>query len=179
MKRENIFAVTGLLIATLMLSVTGCSDDANPSDSNLPTTAPVVLRISPSEGANSVALRPVMGIKFDMPMDTSSFMHNFHFTANPNLPEWMDSLQHHRGMMGGGMMNMDHMMDWLDSIEISGDFDWNDMLDSCTFVADSTLMPNTDCMMYLYGDVRGRNGMMMDMSNFQYGGHMVHFRTRP
>ncbi len=77
------------------------------------------------------------------------------------------------------MMNMGHMMNWLDSIDFEGEFDWNEMLDSCTFVADSTLMPNTDCMMYIYGDVRGLNGMMMNMNNNQYGGKMVHFRTQP
>lgn len=179
MKRMNSIVVISLLIAASVLAIAGCSDEAEPAGSNLPTTAPLVLRISPSEGTNSAALQPVMGIKFDMPMDTTSFMHNFHFTAHQSLPDWMDSLQHHGSMMGGGMMNMGHMMNWLDSIDFEGEFDWNEMLDSCTFVADSTLMPNTDCMMYIYGDVRGLNGMMMNMNNNQYGGKMVHFRTQP
>ncbi len=58
------------------------------------------------------------------------------------------------------------------------DFDGNDMLDCCTFNADSLLMPNSDCMLYIYGDARVLNGMMMEISGCQYGGEMVHFRTR-
>jgi hypothetical protein len=169
----------GLLIAAVTILVTGCSEDAKPTDDNLSTTTPKIERVTPAEGNTDAALKPIIGIKFDMSMDTTSFMRNFHFTAHPDLPDWMDSLQHHSGMMAGGMMNMGHMMDWLDSIEYLGDFDWNDRLDSCTFVADSTLMPNTDCMLYIYGDVRGRNGMMMEMNSYRYGGAMTHFRTRP
>lgn len=178
--KTSVFLPTLTLVMAISASwVAGCSDDSKSTDNEVPTTAPKIVRTTPIEGSADATLKPIMGIKFDMPMDTASFMQNFHFTAHQSLPEWMDSLQHHGSMMGGGMMNMGHMMNWLDSIDFEGEFDWNEMLDSCTFVADSTLMPNTDCMMYLYGDVRGRNGMMMDMSSYQYGGQMVHFRTRP
>ncbi len=179
MRQFSVTALLGLVLVVSLSWIAGCSDDNKTTGNSLPTTAPKIVRVTPAEGSNDVALKPILDIKFDMPMDSASFRHNFHFTASPGLPSWMDSLQHHRGMMGGGMMNMGHMMNWLDSIDFHGSFEWNQMLDSCTFYVDSTLMPNTNCMLYVYGDVRGRNGMMMDMNSYQYGGFMLHFRTRP
>ena len=67
---------------------------------------------------------------------------------------WMDSLSHHMGMGGMGMMNMDQMMQWMDSIEFSGQWRRNASKDSCWFVADSMLLPDADHMVYMYGALR-------------------------
>jgi hypothetical protein len=83
------------------------------------------------------------------------------------------------GMGGMGMMGMNHMMHWMDSIQHAGDFHWNSGMDTCVFAPDSSMMPNTDYMMFMYGDVHGHNGEMMNMSQFQYDGHMIHFTTGP
>ncbi len=179
MNLKITFPTLAVILTVSVACIFGCSEDSKLTDDNLPTSVPNVVRTTPNEGSTDAPLKPVIGFKFDMPMDTASFMRNFHFTGDSGLPNWMDSLQHHRGMMGGGMMNMGHMMNWLDSIDFHGEFDWNQELDSCTFYADSTLMPNTSCMLYVYGDVRGRNNMMMNMNGYQYGGYMVHFRTKP
>jgi hypothetical protein len=52
-------------------------------------------------------------------------------------------------------------------------------MDSCVFMPDSAMMPNTDYMMFLNGDVHSQGGMMMNMSQMQYDGHMIHFTTAP
>jgi len=96
------------------------------------------------------------------------------------MDDWMDSVEHHQSMMGGGgMMNMGHMMEWLDSIEYHGQWHWNPTLDSCWFASDSLLLPDADHMIYLYGDVQSQSGMMMRMDTMQYGGPMYHFHTQP
>lgn len=179
MKTRVFLPALAALLAISVSWIVGCTEDSKSTDNQLPITAPKIVSTTPIDGSADATLKPIIGIKFDMPIDTASFMQNFHFTAHQSLPEWMDSLQHHGSMMGGGMMNMGHMMNWLDSIDFHGEIDWNQELDSCTFYADSTLMPNTSCMLYVYGDVRGRNNMMMNMNGYQYGGYMVHFRTMP
>jgi len=97
---------------------------------------------------------------FDMPMDTATVMANFHMTGGGDMNMWMDSLDHHMGMGGMGMMGMDHMMDWMDNIQHDGEFRWNNGMDTCVFVPDSTMMPNTDYMMFMNGDVHSHNGGM-------------------
>ena len=92
---------------------------------------------------------------------------------------WMDSIVHHQGMGGMGMIKMGHMMQWMDSIQYHGQLHWNSTMDSCWFVADSGLMPNANQMVYMYTGVKGRNGQMMVMDTFQYGGYMDHFMTKP
>lgn len=95
------------------------------------------------------------------------------------MENWMDSLSHHQGMMGGGMMNMDHMMDWMDTLQYTGQFHWNSTMDSCEFEPDSSMMSNANHMIYMYNGMRAGNGKMMDMSSLPFNGIMHHFRTRP
>jgi hypothetical protein len=103
----------------------------------------------------------------------------FHLSGGAEMALWMDSLGHHQGMGGMGMMNMDHMMRWMDSVEYTGQWYWNATKDSCWFVADSMLKPDADHMLYLYGTMRSHQGTMMNMDTMQYGGPMYHFRTQP
>ncbi len=133
----------------------------------------------PADGANNVSRNPIITLSFDMPMDTHSVRSNFHFSGGAEMHEWLDSLDHHQGMGGMGMIDMGHMMDWLADFEDGGQFDWNAAMDSCQFRPDSTLMSDADYLIYLYGDVHAHDGGMMDMHHLEYDGHMIRFRTGP
>ena len=143
------------------------------------TAAPRLVSILPTDGTTGVALNSGIAMTFDMPMDTASVMANFHMIGGDDMHLWMDSLDHHMGSGGMGMMGMGHMMNWMDSIQHEGEFHWNDEMDSCVFIPDSSMMPNTDYMMFMNGDVHSQNGMTMNMSQMQYDGHMIHFTTGP
>jgi len=139
--------------------------------------APRLVSVIPSDGSTGVSLVSALTMVFDMPMDTSTVMINFHLAGGDDMRMWMDSLDHHMGMGGMGMMDMDHMMDWMDSIQHNGTFHWNGGMDTCVFVLDSTMMPNTDYMMFMNGDVHSYMGEKMNMSQLQYDGHMSQFTT--
>jgi hypothetical protein len=114
-----------------------------------------------------------------MPMDPQSVMANFHFSGGDEMHEWMDSLTHHHGSGGGSMMNMDHMMEWMDRIDMPGEYHWNDAQDFCEFVPESGLMPDTEYMVFMYGGMRSHDGRSMDTHHLQHDGYMYHFRTAP
>jgi hypothetical protein len=176
MKQTTIFfAIVAGVVAVIWL--TGCdTEDHHRSMNNDTGQLPQIVSVYPPDGATGVATTTAVNITFDMPMDTLSVMAGFHFTGGDDMHEWMDSLEHHSNM---GTMNMNHMMDWMDSIEYHGQFYWNENMDSCRFVPDSTLMPNTDYMLFLYGNIKSHNGMMMDRHHLDYDGYMYHFRTGP
>jgi len=164
---------------TLSVLAGGCSDSDTSTKSTLPPGAPQLVSAYPADNAVSVDPASLVSLKFNMPMDTQSVHTNFHLAGGAETMLWMDSLSHHMGMGGMGMMNMGHMMQWIDSIQYDGQLHWNRTMDSCWFLADSGLMPNSSQMMYLYEGVKGQNGHMMVMDTMQYGGYMDHFMTRP
>jgi hypothetical protein len=168
----------GVATASVVL-LGGCSSDSNTIGNQFTGAAPSVAAVSPADGAINVSRTTTIGMRFTTPMDTNSVMGAFHLAGGPEMGLWMDSVGHHQGMMGGGMMNMGHMMQWMDSIEYHGQWHWNANRDSCWFAADSMLVPNADHMIYLYGDMRSQSGMMMKMDTMQYGGPMYHFHTQP
>ena len=141
--------------------------------------SPQLMSSWPAHGSTGVPLSEMLALHFDIPMDTLSVMTNFHFIGVDELTHWMDSLDYYRGMGGMGMMYMDHMMNWLDSINLDGQFTWSGGLDSCQFLPDSSLMPGTEYMIFLIGNVSGQQGGMMGMEHLHYGGHMIHFTTEP
>jgi len=169
-------AAIGLISGVIAI---GCSRNDSSTNSNLPIGAPQLLSAYPANGAISVDPASLVSVKFNMPMDTQSVHSNFHLAGGAEMETWMDSLSHNMGMGGMGMVNMGHMMQWMDSIQYQGQLHWNGTMDSCWFSADSGLMPNTNQMMYLYAGVKGQNGHMMVMDTFQYGGYMDHFMTKP
>jgi len=128
-----------------------------------PSGAPSVVSVIPHDGSVGVARTSSLTIVFDMPMDTGSVGGNFHLSGGDAMLLWMDSLNHHLGMGGMGMMDMDHMMDWMDSIQQNGELRWNHGMDTCEFVPDSAMMPDANYMMLLNGDVHGHNGEMYDL----------------
>jgi hypothetical protein len=177
MRALIIFA--GIFGIALLLWFAGCSKDNSDVTGNNSAQAPEILNIVPADGASNVQRNSGISIKFNMPMDTLSVMTNFHFSGGAGMHEWMDSLEYnqiHGGM--GNMMNMEHMMHWMDSIHIGGEFRWNYTMDSCSYEPDS-LMPNTEYMIYMNGDIMSHNGTMMDMHNYNYGGSINHFTTGP
>jgi hypothetical protein len=176
--RTTLFAA---ICAALMVSLAsiGCGDDSSPMGDQSNGTAPVIAAVTPADAAINVFRSANVGIGFIVPMDTNSVMDAFHLCGGSEMHQWMDSLGHHRRMGGMGMMNMGHMMEWMDSIDYDGRWHWNERRDSCWFDPDSTLMSDADHMIYLYGPVRSHDGMAMVTDRMMYGGPMYHFRTMP
>jgi len=161
------------------LASIGCGDDNTPMGGQTNGTAPVITAITPVDEAINVSRSATVGISFIVPMDVNSVMDAFHLSGGSEMHSWMDSLSHHRRGGGMGMMSMGHMMEWMDSIEYDGHWHWNERRDSCWFDPDSTLSPDADHMIYLYGSVRSHDGTAMMMDRMMYGGPMFHFRTAP
>jgi len=176
MKHMTIFFAAVAVVVTV-IRLAGCGTENNLHSMNNDTNQlPQIVSVYPPDGATGVATTTEVSIAFDTPMDTMSVMASFHLVGGDDMHEWMDSLEHHNHM---SMMDMDDMMDWMDSIEYHGRFHWNENMDSCRFVPDSSLMPNTDYMLFLYGDLHSHDGMMMDRHHLDYDGFMYHFQTGP
>ena len=179
MSRLTVLLI-GIALAIAMIGLLNCDDDHHdPMDGNNNTQSPQIVSVYPQDSATGVSTAASISLKFDSPMDTTSVMANFHLAGSSPMHDWMDTLDHYHGMGGMGMMDMDHMMEWMDSIHYSGHFQWNGAMDSCQFIMDPPLMPNTDHMMFMYGDIKGHNGMIIDMHDLEYDGYMYHFRTGP
>jgi len=176
MKRIVIFL--GIIVsAALFVFIAGCGKNGNDITGDNSIPAPKIVNVFPADGSTDVPIGTDIGIKFDMPMDTLSVMQNFYFSGGDNMHLWMDSLNQYQNMGGmGNMMDMDHMMNWIDSIHISGEFHWNESGDSCLYIP-GTMVPDTDYMIYINGDIMSHDGNMMDMHHLDYEGHMYHFTT--
>lgn len=175
--RMGVLPVCVAVASSLLFS--GCGNDSNSTGNQLTSTIPSVAAVSPANGATQVPRITNIGMRFNTPMDTSSVMRAFHLSGGTPLSLWMDSVGHHQGMGHMGMMDMDHMMQWMDSIEFHGQWHWNDTRDSCWFAPDSILVADADHMIYLHGDMYSQMGMRMNMDTTQYGGPMFHFHTQP
>ncbi|NIM65856.1 MAG: hypothetical protein GTO51_07705 [Candidatus Latescibacteria bacterium] len=176
MTRPGFFS-TALILLAFGVWFSGCSNDD--SISGIAEVQPLVVSVSPQNGTKNVPISSSIIMTFNTPMDTISVMEHFHCSGGDEMWEWMDSLQHHGPGHGGHMGRMDHMMEWMRDIELSGEFDWNAEMTECVFHPDTGFLAHTDYMIYLEGDVRSRGGMMMDMHRLQYDGLMIHFRTGP
>lgn len=178
MKANRVFAllIGAGLLATGAVWINSCSDS---NQAIIGDDVPALLSISPAENATGVDRNFGIHMRFSMAMDTTTVRRNFHLAGGTEMEQWMDSLPHHQGMGGMGMMNMEHMMDWMDSLQYGGEFHWNSAMDSCEFDPDSGMMPDANQMIYIYQGVRGNNDKVMDMSSLPYSGIMHHFRTKP
>lgn len=126
-------------ILLLILGTIGCDDHKHHDSANMmysegspyyaPVQIPEIIYMSPSDGTMNHNISTQIIMAFNMPMDTMSVMHNFHMAGGDDMHLFMDSLEHcssDSGMMGGGMggmMGMEHMMDWMDSIQCPGHFE--------------------------------------------------------
>ncbi len=173
-KATLTFLILSISIITLLF--VGCSDNNNEILTD--NTSSYIVSVFPTAGSTAISTNTSMSIKFSQPMDTSSFMNNFHFSGGAEMHEWMDSSNFYGGM---GQMNMgmnDHMMIWMDSIQMPGTFNWNNNYDSCEFIPDSIMMTNTDYMMFMYeGGMMNQSGGMMQMNHGDDGYHMYQFMT--
>ncbi len=156
-------------VALLLIVVAGCSNnDSHIVNQDTTQITPQVVSVFPTDGSQDVSPAAHVAIRFSAPMDTSTVSHHFYLSGGASMHEWMDSLEHrHQGGMHGGndWMDMDHMYEWMDSIQWHGEFHWNDDLDSCYFDPDSLLAGHTDYMFMLFGDIHGMNGHRMHMGS--------------
>jgi hypothetical protein len=171
--------ITALAVAIFTLA--GCSDDDHDMLSNNDTGIVSIAAAYPADGSTNVSTATVFALKYTGPVDTMSVMQNFRLAGGQSMHEWIDSLEHHGGF---GMMNMNmeqQMMNWMDSIQITGEFHWNGILDSCEFMPDSTLMSSTDylCLLFEGGMRDSHGGMMGGASHNDDGYHMYSFTTGP
>ena len=176
MNRFTLLILTAALLATAAFLIS-CGEDSTVAPA-ADTTTDAVATVYPPDGAVGVPTSGTISLVFDSAMDTMSVMSNFHFAGGPQMGMWMDSLD----MYGGfGMMNMmqtGHMMTWLDSIDMDGSFVWNNSLDSCEFIPDSTLMPNTEYYCVVYdGGMQMMGGGMMGGNHGDAGYHIYRFMT--
>ncbi len=188
---SRILTLTLALIAAaaILMAGAGCDDESSGSVDPNSSQSPRLISVFPNDGASGVHPGTDMHLTFNTPMDTASVHSAFHFTGGEIMHEWLDSLEHHidsGGMMGDGhmdghhLMNMEHMMNWMDSVEIPGHFMWNDSLDSCTISPDSSLMPGTDYMMFFYGEMHDHTGRHhLNIGDLPPDSIMFRFRTAP
>jgi len=176
-----ILSLAGMTILLLaLLAFIGCGDN-NDTIANNGSDNIAVAAVYPADGSTDVSSAASLAIKFTGPVDTFSVMHNMYLIGGQQMHQWRDSLDHYGGF---GMMNMGmqaHMINWLDSIEVSGQFNWNTALDSCRFVPDSGLSLNNDYLcLYYEGGMMGRHGGMMGGADHGDSGyHMFGFTTAP
>jgi len=176
----NAMVLTSRFLSVILAAAlwTGCTGDSEPpSQSGSPGDEPLIVAIDPPDGSADVPTGASVGVRFDMPMDTASVASCFFLSGGEPMHAWMDSLGHHRGRMGRGMMNMGHMMAWMDTLCLPGVLHWNERQDSCYYSPRHSLPPLTDHMIYMRGTIRSRQGTRMDMSGYPNGGPMSHFRT--
>lgn len=183
--KRSIPTIAVLVAAGLLtIYIAGCNSSDSPVSGNSTDVAPKVVATYPADGATGVAVDAPISLVFNGPMDTSSVRMGFHFAGGQVMMAWLDSLGQFGGMghMGGHMGGMDpddiqHMMNWMDSIQVTGTFEWGHSLDSCRFVPDSSLTHGTSYLMFLYGDIMGHDHMMMHMSNLDIDSLMYQFST--
>jgi len=180
--RNVVIAAIGILVMTAIISVSGCSSSTNSMMNGNNSVQPAILRASPVNGATGVATTASVDIKFKTPMDTVSVMTSFHFTGGSNMQSWMDSVNHLGGLGHMDQMDMNRMMQLMDSVQIRGTFQWNQNLDSCRFIPDSAMMGATEHMIFMYGQMMSSSEMMMDMGGGMMSsdtGFTFHFTTAP
>lgn len=182
---SSLRSLTTIIAVSAAFSLLACYDeqqivDPVVEDYNLET--PSIDNVYPANGESNVNRYGALGIKFDHPMDTGSVNRAMRVVGGSAVKAWMDSLMHRSDSTGGGSGQMgnppdDRSMDWIDSLASRGTIYWNSASDSCAFRADSTLMPNTEYMILLDGEVRAKDGTVMDMSVFDNGCYMSFFTT--
>lgn len=176
MKRFNILWV-GFAILLMAAAYLGCSDSGINNANDSPEF-PQLMSIFPADGAAGISIHDSLHLRFNMPMDSLSVRHGLHLSGGQEMHGWMDSLGHYGDMDQMHMNTQNHMMNWMDSIQWQGQFYWNTNRDSCVFVPDSSLWPETDYMiMIVEKEIMGHNGHGMHMGHNDDGYHYFHFTT--
>lgn len=149
---KNQIRIAGIFTVTAVLFLLpGCTKNKiTPSSAKS-----FILSVQPPNQATNVAVSTSIQIAFASPMDTSSVMANFCLAGGDKMYEMMDSLNH-------SMMNYSDMMEWMRSESFPGHFQWNSSRDSCLFLPDSSLMHQTQHMIYMGREMESmhKDGMM-------------------
>lgn len=175
-KTKSIFIKVILSLSVLVLIISGCASDENNRPTSANDVSSFIVQVYPASGAVDISPSSTMWIKFSQSMDTASVMNNFYYSGGAGMRNWMDSTDYYGGMGHMTMGMNDRMMDWIDSIRISGAFSWNNAFDSCEFIPDSLMRSNTDYMMLMYEN--GMNNHGGGMMNHGAGGyHTYQFTT--
>lgn len=171
-------AIISMLMLALLAIGLGCTDGTNEIISTNGNDGGAILRVYPGEGATGVATSASVAVKFDRTMDSVSVMNNFFLIGGTEMFEWMDSTTYYGGMGHMSMFNMNHMIDWIDSISMPGTFNWNEALDSCEFVPLSGMFVNQEYMIFMdEGEMMDHNGGMMGSGHTDDQYHSYHFMT--
>lgn len=193
MRKTTLILMTTVL-ALIAICFVGCGDDhhgsmaqsdhhsADNDGGKAPTggdVAPGLVAVHPSNGAIDHPVNNSIGFRFSTPMNTQSVMANLRLVGGNDMHAWMDSLENHGDMGGmGGMMYMNFMRDWMDSICEPGEFEWCDEMDSCEFIPDSTMDHDCEYMIMMEpGSMMSHDGMTMDSTGCHGDFLMYHFTT--
>jgi len=166
-----------LVAVVVAVSVFACSDKKTTATDTETTGS--IIRVYPTNGATGVSTATGVSLVFAKSMVTSTIAANFYLAGGESMHEWHDSLDQ---MGGWGKMDTDsrtHMLDWVDSIHSGGSFHWNSTHDSCEFVPDPLLDPNTEYICLLNQDEMQHHigGMMGRIHHGDDGLQMFGFTT--
>lgn len=167
-----------IVITSLAFLSAGCGGDHGDMMSSGGDPDRLVTKVYPADGAVGIPTNSAIAIKFAGPMDTMSVMNNLRISFGQDMHDRMDPATHSGGMGHMSMEHMDHLMEWMDSVNMSGEFHWNEAMDSCEFVPESGMMANREHMILMYeGDMIGHGGGMMggNHSSIEYSEY--HFTT--
>jgi hypothetical protein len=172
---KNVMIVAGLItIVAVGVLTFGCSDDHDVTTTNTDQSA-AILRVTPEDGTSDVPVTTSITVSFSEPMDMMSVMQSIYLAGGTEMQLWRDSLNHYGGfpMMSANMQ--EHMIDWMDSIHVTGEFHWNDAADSCEFIPESDLMHHTDYLLLLYeGGMRDHHDGMMGGGDHGDGSYHIY-----
>lgn len=178
MKKLTIMILL-LMLLIILFSYIGCSNNhSGMTTSN--SASSLITKIYPSNGATDVSISSSINVVFNGQMDTMSVMNNFHITYGDKMHEWIDSVTQFGGMGNMNMGQMNQMMDWMDSIHVSGEFHWNNKMDSCEFIIPDEMIPGTDYMILMNDNnmmFHNGNTMNMHMNHGDDGFHQYYFTT--
>lgn len=162
------YAIISLSMLALAAMGFGCSDDHDDMMSANGSGAAAILRVYPAEGATGISTSASVAVKFDRKMDTMSVMNNLYLMGGQEMHDWMDTVAHHGGFGQMSMGDMDHMMNWMDSMAMPGIFSWNEAMDSCEFAPTTGMIANEEHMIFI------NESSMMDHKGEMMGSDQGH-----
>lgn len=161
-------AIISLSIFALAAMGLGCGDDHGNMMSTNGSDKSAISSVYPDEGATDVPTAAVVVVKFNRIMDTISVMNNLYLMGGQEMHDWMDTVAHHGGFGQMSMGDMDHMMNWMDSMAMPGIFSWNEALDGCEFAPTTGMIANEEHMIFI------NESSMMDHKGEMMGSDQGH-----
>jgi len=151
------------LVAVLSLAIAGCNNSTTPTGgANVPSA--LVRSVSPADGATNVPLQTTISIEFSQPMDANAIRESVHLVGGDGMRDWLDFAHPESGFGNMSYNDYMHMMGLLDSLDMSGEFVWEDGFERCEFHPDSGFVPQENYMLIMDEDGMMNGGM----------GHMGH-----